>query len=195
MASVRLFVAIEIPSGIKFQITQVVSQLRAARPDVKWELPEKLHVTLTFLGEVDEEMLPQIVLLLEGVAERTFPFSIRIAGSGFFPDKHDPRIIWVGIEDVEHKLEPLVESLETELASIGFEREEKEFHPHVTIGRIKTRKNLESLHRTIQSVTFESQPTRITEIVLIKSELRPEGSVHTIMQHFSYAKQDDNRKT
>lgn len=185
MATLRLFIAIEMPTEIKSQIANVISELRSAQAEVRWEQPEKLHITLKFLGETSEDLLPQIVLLLEGVAEKTSPFTIKYSGLGCFPNIHEPRIVWVGVDDITDKIQPLVASIETEMASIGLEKEIKAFHPHVTIGRMKSRKNMSTLLRTMESITLESQPMSITEIVLIKSELKPAGSIHTIMQQFS----------
>lgn len=184
MASLRLFIAIETPPGIKSQIDNVISELQSAQANVRWEQSEKIHITLKFLGEIPEKVLPQIVLHLEGVAGNTSPFTIRYSGLGCFPTMHEPRIVWVGVDDIENKLRPLAASIETEMASIGLEKEIKGFHPHVTIGRIKSRKNVTTLLRTMESITLESQPTTITEIVLIKSELKPKGSVYGLVKTF-----------
>ncbi len=184
MAPLRLFIAIEIPPEIKSQIAKVISQLQSAEADIRWGRPEKLHITLKFLGETREEVLPQIVLLLEGVAGNTSPFTIRYSGLGCFPTMHEPRVVWVGVDDIADRLRPLVASIEAEMTSIGLEKEVKEFHPHVTIGRMKNRKNISTLLRTMQSITLESQPTSITEIVLIKSELKPNGSVYGLVKAF-----------
>lgn len=185
MASLRFFIAIETPPEIKAQIGDIISQLQTAGADVRWEMQEKLHITLKFLGDTPEELLPQIVLLLEGVAQKTPAFAIRYSGLGCFPHKHDPRIVWVGVDDaVVATVQHLAALIDTELASIGIEKKEDFFHPHITIGRVKSRKNPGSLLRTMQSITFESQPTTITEILIIKSELRPSGSIYQLVKAF-----------
>ncbi len=186
MPSLRLFIAIEIPLEIRTQITAVISELKSVPADVRWERPEKLHITLKFLGDVQEEVLPEIVLLLRGVAEKRSQLSIRYSGVGCFPNKREPRIIWVGAEDVAGKLQPLVDSIETEMASIGFEKETKGFHPHVTIGRMKNGKDTSSLLRKMESVIFESQPAVVSAMSLVRSKLKASGSIYSQVKSFSF---------
>ncbi len=186
MPSLRLFIAIEIPPDIKSQLAVVISELKSAQADVRWERPEKLHITLKFLGDTPEDLLPQIVLLLEGVAGKISSFTLRYSGLGCFPDKREPRIVWVGVEDIGNRLQPLAAVIEKEMTSIGLEKEKKEFHPHVTVGRVKSQKNIPSLLRKMESTTLESQPTEVSHIVLIKSELKSSGSVYTAVRKFPF---------
>lgn len=185
MPSARLFIAIETPPEIKSQIANVISELQSAQADVRWEQLEKIHITLKFLGEIREDLLPQIVLFLVGVAGNTSPFTIRYSGLGCFPNMHEPRIVWIGVDDIEDKLHPLVASIETEMASIRLEKEIKGFHPHVTIGRMKSRKNRTNLLRKMESITLESQPTVVSAISLVRSELKTGGSVYSQVKSFS----------
>ena len=184
MATLRLFIAIEIPFDIKSQIASAIHKLKATNADVRWEQTDKLHITLKFPGDTTEELLPQIVLLLEEVATRTIPFSLKYSEVGCFPNKREPRIIWVGANDSDNALLPLVDLIETGMASIGFEKEKRGFHPHATIGRVKSQRNIRDLLRTMESTTLESRPTEVAHIVLIKSELKQSGSVYTTLKEF-----------
>ncbi len=186
MPFLRLFIAIEIPPETRTQIANVISELKSTQVDVRWEHQEKLHITLKFLGDVREEVLPEIVLLLRGVAEKSSQFSIRYSGLGCFPHKREPRIVWVGVEDLACKLQPLVELIEAEMTSIGFEKETKGFHPHVTIGRMKNGKDTGSLLRKMESVIFESQPTVVSAISLVRSERKASGSIYSQVKSFSF---------
>lgn len=113
---------------------------RASRPlhesglPVRWLPPENYHLTLKFLGEVPPEELDRIRDVVADVAAKSSPFKMRLSGFGAFPSLRRPRVIWVGAEPIP-EMRALKHDLEWELASLGFERELRAFHPHVTIGR------------------------------------------------------------
>lgn len=181
MATIRLFIAIEIPSEIRSGIGAVIRELKAANADVKWEQTDKLHITLKFLGEADERLVPDILSALESVGRGYHPLTIRYAALGSFPSQREPRIIWIGVEDHSSALMPLAGSVDRSMTTLGFAKEERKFHAHVTVGRVRSRRNVRDLLRTMESITFESQPTTISELALVKSELKPSGSVYTIL--------------
>jgi 2'-5' RNA ligase len=184
MSSLRLFLAIETPPSVIPQIAAIRDRLRTFNADVKWEPDQKLHATIKFLGNVDEELLPEIVLCSRGVGLTNSPLILKYKGLGCFPNQRAPKVIWVGIEDLNGNLISLQQKIESEFVLLGFEREERKFHAHVTLGRVKSTKNVGTLLRTMESITFESQPVAIQEIALIKSELKPSGSVYTTLGSF-----------
>jgi 2'-5' RNA ligase len=178
----RLFIAIETPPEIKTRLGEVRDRLKESGADVKWEPNEKLHATLKFLGATDEGLLPEIVSYIEGVARRYTPLSLKYTGVGCFPNHRAPRIVWIGMEDLKGNILALQQDTENVLVPLGFKREERPFHAHVTLGRVKSDRKIESLLRMMESVTFESQPVTIGELAIVKSELRPSGSVYTILK-------------
>lgn len=182
MPSLRLFIAIETPPKIRPQLGAIRDQLRTSAADVKWEPDEKLHATLKFLGPTDEGLLPEIVSIITGVCQTSSPASVKYAGVGCFPSKRAPRIIWVGIDVLDVNLGLLQQRIETAMVPLGFKPEDREFHPHVTLGRVKSKKTIGSLLRMMESITFESQPVMIKEVALVQSELRTSGSVYTILK-------------
>ena len=182
MPSVRLFIAIETPPDIKPQIGAIRDELRTSGADVRWEPDEKLHATLKFLGPTDEKLLPEIVSIGRGVCRTSAHLNVRYTGVGCFPNRRAPRVVWVGMEDLKGNLSTLQREIEAVLEPIGFKREEREFHAHVTIGRVKSEKHIGSLLRMMESVTFESQPVTIQEISIVKSELKSSGSVYTTLK-------------
>ena len=185
MPPLRLFIAIETPPYILPQISAICYRLRTSDADVKWEPDEKLHATLKFLGNVDEKLLPEIVLSMKGVGLTNPPLLLKYKGVGCFPNQRAPKVIWMGIEDLNGSLNSLQEKTESEFVPLGFEREERRFHAHVTLGRVKGGRKIQSLLRMMDSITFESQPVAIQEIALIKSELKSSGSVYTTLGTFS----------
>lgn len=185
MSTLRLFFAIETPPEIKLQITAIRERLPTSNADVKWEPTEKLHTTLKFLGDVQTDLLPEIVSYLEGLCRQCPPFNVKYTGIGCFPDRQTPKVVWVGLEDTKNNLGDLQSSIENGMANLGLQREEHQFHPHVTLGRVKSNKNINSLLTIMESATFESQPVTISEVVLFKSELHPNGSSYSVLHRFS----------
>ncbi|MBX2992084.1 MAG: RNA 2',3'-cyclic phosphodiesterase [Bacteroidetes bacterium] len=181
MATVRLFIAIEIPPDIRSGIGAVIQELQAANADVRWEQTDKLHITLKFLGGTDEGMVSKIFTSLDTLCRKTPVFTLRYRLLGCFPPKREPRIIWIGVEENSCVLQRLSYLIDESMSSFGFKKEEREFHAHVTVGRVKSQRNIRDLLRTMESITFESQPTTISELALVKSELKPSGSVYTIL--------------
>ena len=184
MPSLRLFIAVETPPDIKPQIAAIGDRLRTCGADVKWEPDEKLHATIKFLGSADEGLLPEIVSLSKGVCSAFPSLSLKYSGVGCFPNLRAPRVVWIGMKEPEGTLESLQHKLEAAVEPLGFKREDRDFHPHVTLGRVKSQKRIGSLLRMMESITFESQPVIINEIVLIKSELKSSGSVYTTLHAF-----------
>jgi len=184
MSSLRLFIALETPPEITPLIGAIRDRLKTCRAEVTWEPDEKLHATLKFLGETPDHLLPEIVSSIGGIAERHAPLIVRYRGIGCFPNLRDPRVVWVGMEEASGQLEAMQQVIEEALQPMGFEQEHRKFHPHVTLGRVKGRKHLSSLLTMMESVTFESPQATIAIISLVRSELKPGGSVYTTLKHF-----------
>ncbi len=184
MATVRLFIAIEIPPDIKSAIAALQQQLKSTHADVRWETQEQFHITLKFLGRTDEAKLQAMFDSLQSVAQKFSMFSVKYSSLGCFPNRHNPRIIWVGADDNPMTLIPFAEAIDSSMTALGFDKEEKKFHPHATIGRVKSTLSIRDLLRRMESLTFESQPTQVSQIVLIKSELKQSGSVYTRIKTF-----------
>jgi 2'-5' RNA ligase len=176
---IRLFIAIDTPPEIMPLLSAVRDRLATTHAGVKWEPDDKLHCTLKFLGDTREEILPHIAAALGHVAASTPPFPIRYAGLGCFPDKREPRIIWAGMEDPDGTLRRLAQTVETRMAELGFKPEQRIYHPHVTLGRVKDSRRLRELLATMETVTFECSPVSVREMALVRSELKPGGSVYT----------------
>jgi 2'-5' RNA ligase len=186
MPFLRLFIAIETPSNIIPQIAAMRDRLRTSTDNVRWEPNEKLHATLKFLGDTEETLLPEIVLYLRGVSRESRPMEIRYSGIGCFPNRREPRIIWVGIEETGGLLSLLQSRMESGMTQFGFKKEQRAFHPHLTLGRVKNTRNIASLLRTVESATFDSQPVLLQEFSLIKSILGPTGSTYTVLERYPF---------
>lgn len=177
----RLFIAVPTPPSVLPSLAEVRDALRDSRADVKWEPTEKLHCTIKFLGDTPEERLQPITDALSQIASAAPPFGARYAGIGSFPGRHDPRIIWAGMEDPEGRLNMLFESIDEAMSRFGFERERRAFHPHVTLGRVKSLRRIRELLETMETVTLEHPPVMIQKMELVKSTLKASGSEYSLV--------------
>lgn len=188
--TIRTFIAIDTPPEFKIRAERVQEELGAMNAPVRWEKTYKLHLTLKFLGDTPAEMIDTLDSQLKGVLSVRKPFWLRYSGLGCFPNPKNPRIIWIGCNPLSSDLDHLQESVESVCAGLGFERETRAFHPHITIGRVKVRsgkdkKLLPDLIKKMENVTFDPIEDEVHTILLIKSELRPGGSIYSILRQIS----------
>jgi len=181
----RAFIAIEIPSEIKSALAALQAELRRAGADVNWTKPESLHLTLNFLGEVDERLIKEVEKVCLETAPEFQPFTLRLNGAGVFPNSRQPRVLWAGLSGEVEKTVEMRKRLDEKLAPFGFERDEKKFHPHLTIGRVKSNRKTRELLALADSYQLPALSFEVSEIVLMKSELHPAGARYTPMARAS----------
>ena len=172
----RLFVAVDIPSDIKDALHKEAMRLKGRGIRASYPSKESYHITLKFLGEVEEGKVPNIVSALKGWSGSVEPFRVRIKNKGVFPGLAQPRVVWCGVEltDELAKVQSLVEE---SMASLGFPKEKRDFHPHITLGRLKRLSPGE--RGFIRSFCGEERlygEFVVDNIVLYRSILRPEGA-------------------
>jgi RNA 2',3'-cyclic 3'-phosphodiesterase len=183
MSTIRTFIALPASSDIQQQMAAVQSQLKATQADVKWEMQDKFHITLKFLGGVELSNIESLSSTLESIVKQFPTFEITYNSLGAFPNLHNPRVIWIGTKSNQAVLD-LQSSVERVCSDFGFQKEERAFHPHITIGRVKGTNNLARLTEAIKTITFEPMQSRCSELLLMKSDLRPSGSIYTILKSF-----------
>jgi 2'-5' RNA ligase len=182
MNQLRAFIAIETPEGVRSRVTRLIERLRAADAAVKWVEPKNLHWTLKFLGDVEMAETPEICRRMAEVAARFEPIEVAVGGLGAFPDLKRPRTVWVGASEGQEALAALNEALEESLAEMGFNRERRRFSAHLTIGRVRSSKNVDQLTELIEkSADFTAGGTVADEIVLVSSQLERGGPLYDIM--------------
>jgi RNA 2',3'-cyclic 3'-phosphodiesterase len=183
MPATRTFIALPASTDIQQQMASVQSKLKTTQADVKWELQNKFHITLNFLGNIEQSDIESLSLALAEIAGKFPAFEIKYDSLGAFPNFHSPRVIWIGTEFNQILLD--VQSCVGQLCSdLGFQKEERAFHAHITLGRVKGTRNLARLTEAIKTITFESMQSRCSELLLMKSDLRPSGSIYTILKSF-----------
>jgi 2'-5' RNA ligase len=164
------------------ELARIRDHLKASRADARWEPDDKLHCTLKFLGDVPDQIVGPLTDAVTVLALRAGPIEIRYTSVGCFPDRRRPRIVWAGIQDPSGRLTALAGSIDRACAEFGIQREDRPFHPHVTLGRVRSLVSSDDLLSRIESVTFEGPTVQIREIHLVQSSLKPSGSVYKTLQ-------------
>lgn len=177
---IRSFLAIELPEAIRRKIEEVQKDLKLSHVDVRWVSPEKIHLTLKFFGSIDESRIDPIVKSIGGPTQTSSPFSLAVRGMGAFPHLKNPRVIWMGLVDEKEILPSFQRELEKELRKIGFESEDRPFHPHLTLGRMKSNQGRDELIGRMEKYREEQfGDFQVEKVVLFKSDLRPSGPIYT----------------
>ena len=186
--TIRTFIAIETGKEARDRLETLIGRLKKGvsffpiRPG--WVKPDNIHITLKFLGNIDEEVVPEIVARMTEVAQPARPFAIRAAGMGVFPNKNRPRVLWVGVRKGKTDLVQIQQHLDRLLVPLGFEAEQREFHPHLTLARIKALKGTTALMKVVKEHQDFSDVGEwdVDRLVLFRSVLHPEGAIYTPLQ-------------
>ena len=180
---IRCFLAIELPKLILRKIEEVQGDFRSTHADVRWVSPERIHVTLKFFGNIEESRIDPIFNSIEEPVQNTLPFSLKVRGVGAFPHLKNPRVIWVGLVDGLEALASLQKETEAQLEKIGFPPENRPFHPHLTLGRMKSSRGKEELVGRIERHKEEEfGDIQVERVVLFRSDLRPSGPIYTALR-------------
>ncbi len=180
----RLFVALDIPEGVRQSLVALMAKLRPICPKARWVRMEGVHVTLKFIGETPVENVEKIKTTLANIPERA-PISINFRGIGFFPNERRPRVLWAGVNGGA-ELAALAAAVDTALAGLGLPREERAFSPHLTLARFETPRGFDALHAAIEnSGPLEFGRGTATDFHLYQSVLKRGGAEYTRVATYS----------
>ncbi|MEO0102704.1 MAG: RNA 2',3'-cyclic phosphodiesterase [candidate division WOR-3 bacterium] len=183
---IRSFIAIPLPKEVREEIGKILKEYES-KDFCRWVAPENLHITLIFLGEISERFLREVQIEVAKVVEQRKGFSIKLGGFGAFPSVKNPRVLWIGVSSGGKEVEELQGSLVDNLARIGFKPEERKFHPHLTIGRVKgIMKEIDLWERK-----YESEAVPVNSIVLFKSTLTPNGPIYEKIEEYPFSGETD----
>jgi len=187
LAAWRLFIAIEIPSPVRRLVGQHIDRLRAELPEARasWTREQNLHLTLKFLGNTPVARVEALSRAVQRAAAKVPAFELAIRGSGLFPARGKPKVLWIGMIDSSGNLDRLYRLLEEECEQLGFPRETRSFHPHLTIARLREAQGeLGELHK---SITFPAVEVIARDVCVIRSELSNQGSCYTTIARHALA--------
>ena len=178
----RCFIAISLPEEIRRQLGEIQSKLKKFNADIGWTRPEGIHLTLKFLGEIGEEKIESIKSALQKITSQHKPFEIEIGGTGVFPDTRRPRVLWVGMTKGLEETTSLAEQVESKMEELGFPKEERKFNPHLTLGRVKSPKNISQFTDTfLNTMKPNLGKIHVDHISLYQSVLKPTGAEYSVL--------------
>mgnify|MGYP005839686527 CR=1 FL=1 len=185
----RLFIALELPSELVASLEEVQAQLIRQTPPrtVRWVQPGSIHLTLKFLGDSPVSQRISLEDALRRATNEHIPFRITAGGLGCFPNTNRPRVVWIGIRETANTLTALRDSVERFVAPLGYPTENRPFSPHLTLGRVNrdaSHAAIQKLGNLIAGISLGDLYTwTVTEVSLMRSELRPDGAVYTALHH------------
>ncbi len=177
---VRTFLALPLDEPIVRRLAEAQAALAAVAAHIRWVEPQNLHLTVKFLGDVENDRLSDVCEVAEEIASQSDPFEITVRGLVPAPPSGSMRMVWVGVEEPTARLERMQGLLEEAYAGLGFKMENRRFHPHLTLGRVKSGQNVQRLRAAVEEFArtdFGVQP--VEEIVVFSSRLTPEGPIYS----------------
>ncbi len=187
MDAIRAFIAVELPEAILAELGNIEARLKPQMPHdaIRWVKADSIHLTLKFLGQVPSDQLGLITSSLRSAVAAHAPFTLEVKDAGCFPTIHRPRVVWVGVQENEHRLHALQRAVENAIAPLGYPTEIRDFTPHLTLGRLaRDVRPADQKHigDVVQAAGVGSLGKwEVREVALIKSDLRPSGAEYTIL--------------
>lgn len=182
----RSFFAINLEPHTKYDLENIIEQLKETQPNVKWVKTENSHLTLAFLGDIEDNKANNLTsAVMDSLPQLQIePFKLHLSKIGAFPNMKHPRVIWVGPEENEgsKKVCMIYEHLKKQLELFDFNLE-KRFTPHITLGRVRSRKNIEKTLKKASNITVSSE-VNVKGFSLMNSELFKEGPRYTERAYF-----------
>lgn len=185
----RTFIAIPLSKECQSMLDQLQQGLRQYRAGVRWVAIPSIHLTLQFLGEVDPAIIPRLAESLRDASKSEHELALRLYGLGCFPNPKNPRVIWCGINGDTGGLLRLQKKVETVCAGMGFPPEDRQFLPHLTLGRVKGKSNLQPLLDCIKIGSDLECDLKVNHYNVYRSVLKPEGAVYTVLETIALKEQ------
>ena len=184
MQTIRSFISVPITTQISSAAKRIIKRLKPFDSGIKWVPLDNLHLTLKFLGEVDNTEVHDVCKSIRRVTETVSPFELTFAGTGGFPNADRPRILYAGVSDPSGELVRMVSGLERELANLGFKPEPRDYTPHLTLGRTRSnsgRAGDELLSEMRQMGDVELGEMVVEQVQLMASFLDKAGPTYQVM--------------
>lgn len=177
----RIFFALALPEQVRQQLADLQKRLEPAAGAVKWVEKDNFHLTLQFIGSVDESRLRQLLRNAEAAAACCTKFTITLAGVGAFPSTAKPRVIWTGVTEGRKELRELVQALNIALDKLP----DKPFSPHVTLGRVRPGRVVNFAQTLQAGSSFYTEPIKINSFYCWQSTLTRSGPIYRQLKEFT----------
>ena len=188
----RTFIALEMNEDLQRHLSGVIRQVAQVLPGIRWVNPTGIHLTLAFLGELDDEQLALVEQAAEIAAQQNHSFSYSLSHLGIFGSQRSPRVIWMGIDEPTGALITVHRALQQQLITQGFEVDTRPFSPHLTLARVKSplkaeeQQQLQRLLSKEQASRFASKPYTAHALHIVKSELLKSGPHYTVLREYPF---------
>jgi RNA 2',3'-cyclic 3'-phosphodiesterase len=182
MRRVRTFLAVEMPSGVIRQSRKLIHQLAEIDSGVRWVSDDTMHITLQFLGDIEELEVAEVCARTIAAVEDLPAFGMQIEGIGAFPNLDRPRTIWGGVGEGIEELRAVQLEIEESLNEMRFPREKRQYQPHVTLGRVRNNHGLDEVRAVLEELSdYNFGPASVDEVIVFSSERTSAGPVYTRM--------------
>lgn len=180
----RAFIAVALPAHVSEALGALQKKLRDFGIRMKYTDPENIHLTLKFLGDIRAADVEAINAQLSAAAAGFSPMTLSAKGMGAFPSIRRPRVLWTGVAGQSQVLEALQQEVENAMAAIGFEKENRRFSGHFTLGRFKGRADADRLAEAIRQFgNFATDEFTADAVHLFESTLTPKGPIYRVLSH------------
>lgn len=176
---IRCFIALELPPDIQSILGGIIGQLKTSGADVKWVAPSNIHLTLKFLGEIPESDALQVGLNMNSLKGKIKAIASGIGELGAFPSLDRPKVIWVGLSQGAEEIKAVYHEVESLTSEIPSQDGGREFNPHLTLGRVRSTKNIQQLKDKLKEIVIADRQFDFTRLVLMKSTLTREGAIYS----------------
>ncbi len=178
--ALRIFVALELSRPLKAGILDLIEEMRRRGLKASWSRDATLHLTLKFLGDVEEDVVQDVIEAVGAAAREVPPFSFASRSLGAFPSPRRARVVWVGAEPIQ-ELWDIAAAVERELKPLGFPRERRRFSPHITIGRIRDPRGGGDIEDVLDGLAAPEEIVEVREVRVMRSTLAPGGAIHELI--------------
>lgn len=175
----RTFLALDIDEKLRGVLTEAVGQIDTGPARVRWVLPENLHVTMNFLGEVADDAISDICAAVAEAARGVQPFDFNVRRIVCVPPAGHVRMFWAAVEDPTGRMDTLYELLAGAASAFGITSDDRKFNPHITLGRIKSAGDTELLRRQAADLPAPVAGQHAGEVIIYTSRLTPNGPIYT----------------
>lgn len=179
----RTFLAITIPDNIKDYARQIKNELIVTQPDIKWVEYQNYHLTVKFLGDVNNQAVNEIRHNMRIMSDNCPQFRLSVGNVGFFPGKVRPRVVWLGMEGELEKAVFLATRVDDYLGTIGFDPE-RSHRFHLTLGRVRSDRNIDSMLKKTWQIKKNGLSFMVNDFCLVESRLSPSGPEYRIIEKF-----------
>lgn len=174
----RLFIATPLANEVEQKLAGIIEELKPHGGKIKYVAPHNIHLTLKFLGNTESDKVPALTSAIDKIATNYQPINSSLDNVGGFPNLRRPKVIWIGFKQNVEQLIKLVDDIEIQTARLGWEKENRKFKAHLTLGRVKDEHHLDGLTQFLLDYKIDPIPLTFDRIILFQSTLTQKGPIY-----------------